>query len=168
MCGESVKRRHGTCGALRRNVMDPVRGGGHPRLAETAWWGRARPGEGAITDESRERRNERDLELVQQVRAGSRTAFEKLFEAWLGPVHALARRRCGPERAERVAEAALTSVFASLDDYRGEVPLAAWILGHTLRAARETAGAPAARPTPSARDADTPAVSAPSGAGRRC
>lgn len=97
----------------------------------------ANPGRGAIADQSHARRHEHDLDLARQVCAGSRAAFEKVFEAYFGPVHALVRRRCGPERAERLTEQVLSGMFAGMAAYRGEAPLAAWILAHVHRAVAE-------------------------------
>lgn len=70
-----------------------------------------------------------DLELVTAARAGDYAALSKLFDYYLPPVWAFARRETKTdEEARELASAILTTVFDHLDVYRGRVALAAWVL----------------------------------------
>lgn len=75
-----------------------------------------------------------DLDWVRDVRSGELVAFRRLYETFLPPVAAFARKKCAasPYATDRdVAEltaAILTAVFDHLDGYTGRAPLAAWVL----------------------------------------
>lgn len=79
-----------------------------------------------------------DLELVRRIERGDRDSFLLFYERFFAPIHAFARRRCACESdAEALCERVLTAAVASLGEWRGELPLAAWV--HAV--AREAAGA---------------------------
>lgn len=79
-----------------------------------------------------------DLELVTAARTGDYAALSKLFDYYLPPISAFARRETETEdEARELASAIFETVFDHLDVYRGRVALAAWV----LVIARRVAGA---------------------------
>ena len=79
-----------------------------------------------------------DTRTVERGLAGDREAFEAVYDASLGCVHAFASRRCrGRLATEALTEAILVRVFQDLGHYRGEVPWAAWLLSVAKRVVRE-------------------------------
>ena len=67
--------------------------------------------------------------LVQSALAGQREAFDRLFEHHFERVFAAALRRLGdPARAEAVTTAVFEGLVEVLPQYRGDRPLASWIL----------------------------------------
>jgi len=73
--------------------------------------------------------NRSDLVLARAVLDGDAAAFHKLYELYLPPVLAFARRHRPDEaQARRLAARILEAVFEHLEGYAGRTPLAAWVL----------------------------------------
>jgi len=79
-----------------------------------------------------------DTDLLARALRGDREAFETVFEASFRSVFAFAARRTsGRAAAERLTARVLRRSFASLDDYAGDVPFAAWLLEIAKQVERE-------------------------------
>lgn len=73
-----------------------------------------------------------DAELVSQILAGSRAAFELLYEAYFPRVYRFALKRLGdPGEAEDVTQETFVTVFRALPSYAGTSSLLVWIFGIT-------------------------------------
>ena len=73
-----------------------------------------------------------DSELVAQILAGSRDAFEMLYEAYFPRVYRFALKRLrDAAEAEDVAQEVFFTVFNVLDSYQGQAPLIVWVFGIT-------------------------------------
>lgn len=71
-----------------------------------------------------------DADLVEAVRAGSEAHFNELYNRYFARVYAFTSRRLrSREDAEEVVQEVFTSVFRSLDSYRGDSQLLTWIFG---------------------------------------
>jgi len=82
-----------------------------------------------------------DLALVRDALAGDAASFHKLFDLYLPPVVAFARReRASDAEALALAGRILEALFAHLGGYAGRTPLSAWVLAVARCVARE--GAP--------------------------
>lgn len=88
-----------------------------------------------------------DTQTVDRAIRGDREAFESVYEASFPCVHAFASRRCvGRVAAEALTEAILVRAFQDLEQYRGDVPWAAWLLGVAKQVERERRLAARRRP----------------------
>jgi RNA polymerase sigma-70 factor (ECF subfamily) len=75
-----------------------------------------------------------DEALVQQVLEGDRAAFEILYERYFPRVFRfVARRVSNRADAEEIVQEIFINVYSSIGGYRGEAPLAAWVLGLSRR-----------------------------------
>lgn len=82
-----------------------------------------------------------ELQLVAAAQAGDFAAFHKLYELYLPPVAAFARRASPTvEAAEELTQAILGAVFSHLDGFTGRVALAAWVLVVARKVAERHAG----------------------------
>jgi DNA-directed RNA polymerase specialized sigma24 family protein len=89
--------------------------------------------------------NPGDLDLARAVVDGDAAAFDELYERYLPPVLAFARRRRADERAARsLAATVLETVLEHLHGYSGRTPLAAWVLAVARLVARRAEAASAA------------------------
>lgn len=87
-----------------------------------------------IEQPKRERREEGEEALVQQVLAGDKAAFELLYERYLPRVAGFVRKRLdNPADTEEAVQDVFIAVFSSLASFRGEAPFAAWMLGIARR-----------------------------------
>ena len=87
-----------------------------------------------IEQPKRERREEGEEGLVQQVLAGDEAAFELLYERYLPRVAGFVRKRLdNPADTEEAVQDVFIAVFSSLASFRGEAPFAAWMLGIARR-----------------------------------
>jgi len=67
-------------------------------------------------------------DLLARAMAGDRGAHEALYRAFGGPVYSMARRMLQQSAlAEEVLQDTFIEVLGSIQGFRGEVPLAAWI-----------------------------------------
>ena len=77
---------------------------------------------------------ESDEVLVDRVRAGDRSAFNEIYGRYFKRVYAfLDRRLRNRADTEETTQEVFINIFSSLDSYRGDAPLAAWIFGLTRR-----------------------------------
>jgi RNA polymerase sigma-70 factor (ECF subfamily) len=67
-----------------------------------------------------------ERKLVEEARAGSREAFERILDACQDKVYNLVRRMVGAQDAEDVAQEALIEVCKSISGFRGRSRLATW------------------------------------------
>lgn len=73
-----------------------------------------------------------DAELVEQILAGSREAFDLLYETYFPRVYRFALKRLGdPAEAEDVTQEVFFTVYGALASYRGGSSLLVWIFGIT-------------------------------------
>jgi RNA polymerase sigma-70 factor (ECF subfamily) len=91
-----------------------------------------------VTDEnaalSRSRAEESDEALVDHIRAGDRSAFNEIYRRYFKRVYAfLDRRLRNRADTEETTQEVFINIFSSLDSYRGDAPLAAWIFGLSRR-----------------------------------
>jgi RNA polymerase sigma-70 factor, ECF subfamily len=102
-----------------------------------------------------------DEALMMDVRAGSRTAFELLFERYRTPIWRFFRRRTADAgRAEELAQDAFLALLESARRYEPRAPFRAYLFGiayNVLFADRRKA----ARQTTHSLDSDPPAPAAP-------
>jgi RNA polymerase sigma-70 factor, ECF subfamily len=101
-----------------------------------------------------------DEQLMLDVRAGSREAFETLFERYRGPVWRFFRRRVEvPARAEELAHDVFVAVLQNAVRYEPRSAFRSYLFGiayNALMAERRTAGHRAAEPLPADLAAATP------------
>jgi RNA polymerase sigma-70 factor (ECF subfamily) len=72
--------------------------------------------------------------LVDRVRNGDAEAFEAIYERYFKRIYHFVHRRLNIRAdAEEATQEVFISVFSSIDSYRGDAPLAAWIFGITRR-----------------------------------
>ena len=101
-----------------------------------------------------------DRELVNQILAGSREHFEKLYEAYFPRVFRFALKRLNDAgEAEDVTQEVFFTVFRSLASYEGSAPLLIWIFGIT----RNTVNRRFRRARPRLESLDAPGVEELSG-----
>ena len=75
-----------------------------------------------------------DEELVGQVVQGDGAAFQILYDRYFGRVYAFVQRRLRNRAdVEETVQEVFINVFSSIGSYRGEAPLAAWVLGLSRR-----------------------------------
>jgi RNA polymerase sigma-70 factor (ECF subfamily) len=75
-----------------------------------------------------------DQELIRRVGEGDEAAFEVLYERYFPRVYRFVDRRMRNRAdTEETVQEVFINVFSSLGSYRGEAPLAAWVLGVTRR-----------------------------------
>jgi len=75
-----------------------------------------------------------DAELVDRLRKGESSAFEALYERYFKRIYHFVDRRLSIRAdAEETTQEVFLCVFSSIDSYRGDAPLAAWIFGITRR-----------------------------------
>ena len=83
---------------------------------------------------SSSRADESDEALVDHLRAGDRSAFNEIYRRYFKWVYAfLDRRLRNRADTEETTQEVFINIFSSLDSYRGDAPLAAWIFGLTRR-----------------------------------
>ena len=71
----------------------------------------------------------RDVDaLVQRARSGDVAAFEQLYRAYVGRIHALCARLCGsPELARTLTQDAFVRAWEKLADFRGDAAFLTWL-----------------------------------------
>ncbi len=75
-----------------------------------------------------------DEELVDRLRTGDREAFDKIYQRYFKRVYAfLDKRLRNRADTEETTQEVFINIFSSIDGYRGDAPLAAWIFGLTRR-----------------------------------
>jgi RNA polymerase sigma-70 factor (ECF subfamily) len=76
-----------------------------------------------------------DETLIEQILAGDREAFDRLYERYFGRVYSFVRKRLDNRAdVEETVQEVFIGIFSCLDSYRREAPLGAWILGIARRA----------------------------------
>ena len=75
-----------------------------------------------------------DSEIVERVTGGDHDAFTLLYDRYFPRVyHFVNKRLRNRADTEETVQEIFTSVFSSIGSYRGEAPLAAWVLGVSRR-----------------------------------
>ena len=75
-----------------------------------------------------------DGELVDRLRKGDEQAFEILYQRYFKRIYHFVEKRLRQRAdAEETTQEVFICVFSSIDSYRGEAPVAAWIFGITRR-----------------------------------
>ncbi|MGB0617900.1 MAG: RNA polymerase sigma factor [Myxococcota bacterium] len=75
-----------------------------------------------------------DEELVERLRTGDREAFNEIYQRYFKRVYAfLDKRLRNRADTEETTQEVFINIFSSIDGYRGDAPLAAWIFGLTRR-----------------------------------
>lgn len=75
-----------------------------------------------------------DSELVDRLRLGDEDAFQELYDRYFKRIYNFVDRRLNIRAdAEETTQEVFIQVFSSIDSYRGEAPVAAWIFGITRR-----------------------------------
>lgn len=75
-----------------------------------------------------------DQELVDQIRAGDRAAFDEIYQRYFKRVYAfLDKRLRNRADTEETTQEVFINIFSSIDGFRGDAPFAAWIFGLTRR-----------------------------------
>lgn len=75
-----------------------------------------------------------DGELVDRLRKGDEQAFELLYQRYFKRIYHFVEKRLRIRAdAEETTQEVFINVFSSIDSYRGEAPVAAWIFGITRR-----------------------------------
>jgi len=75
-----------------------------------------------------------DNELVDLLRKGDKESFELLYQRYFKRIYHFVERRLDVRAdAEETTQEVFIAVFSSIDSYRGEAPVAAWIFGITRR-----------------------------------
>jgi RNA polymerase sigma-70 factor (ECF subfamily) len=64
---------------------------------------------------------------VSQAAAGDRVAFERLYRAHTGRVHALARRMAGAQAADELTQEVFIRAWQKLGSFRGEAAFGTWL-----------------------------------------
>lgn len=76
--------------------------------------------------------------LVTAARAGSRTAFDALYQRHAGRVYAFARHLSGSQaEAEDLTQEAFVAAFQGLGRFRGQSTVLSWLLGIVVRRRRD-------------------------------
>jgi RNA polymerase sigma-70 factor, ECF subfamily len=76
-----------------------------------------------------------DQELVEDIKAGSMEAMEKIIQRYEKPLYTFGLRMCGQKQdAEDMAQDALLSAFRYLGRFRGETKLRNWLFKIASRA----------------------------------
>jgi RNA polymerase sigma-70 factor (ECF subfamily) len=78
---------------------------------------------------------------VKRAARGDREAFERLYRAHVGRVHALARRISGPDAAPDLVQEVFVRAWRKLESFRGEAAFGTWLYRialNTLLAHRAT------------------------------
>jgi RNA polymerase sigma-70 factor (ECF subfamily) len=68
-----------------------------------------------------------DAEDARRAAAGDVRAFERLYRAHVGRVHALARRMMGAEDPQDVTQEVFVRVWRRIDSFRGESAFGTWL-----------------------------------------
>jgi RNA polymerase sigma-70 factor, ECF subfamily len=72
--------------------------------------------------------SERELELIEGMRAGDDRAFERLVREYIGPLHAVALRLLqNPADADDAVQEAFLNAFRNFDSFRGDARLSTWL-----------------------------------------
>lgn len=75
-----------------------------------------------------------DGELVDRLRKGDEQAFEMLYQRYFKRIYHFVEKRLRVRAdAEETTQEVFINVFSSIDSYRGEAPVGAWIFGITRR-----------------------------------
>jgi len=75
-----------------------------------------------------------DGELVDRLRKGDEQAFEILYNRYFKRIYHFVERRVRVRAdAEETTQEVFIAVFSSIDTFRGDAPVAAWIFGITRR-----------------------------------
>ncbi len=76
----------------------------------------------------------RDEELVTQILAGDREAFDTLYERYFVRLYRFVVRRVSNRAdADEIVQEVFFNLFSSLPSFRGEAPFGAWVFGLTRR-----------------------------------
>jgi RNA polymerase sigma-70 factor (ECF subfamily) len=91
-------------------------------------------GDADLADRTIDPKELSDSALVDRVRKGDAEAFEAIYERYFKRIYHFVDRRLNIRAdAEETTQEVFISVFSSIDSYRGDAPLAAWIFGITRR-----------------------------------
>lgn len=75
-----------------------------------------------------------DEQLVEQVKAGDREAFEALYRKFFPRIYRFVQKRMGNRSdVEETVQEIFIAAFSSLGAYRGEAPFGAWVYGLSRR-----------------------------------
>jgi RNA polymerase sigma-70 factor (ECF subfamily) len=75
-----------------------------------------------------------DHELVDQIRGGDAPAFDQLYDRYFKRVYRFVARRLNIRAdVEEATQEVFIAVFSSIESFRGEAPVSAWIFGITRR-----------------------------------
>jgi RNA polymerase sigma-70 factor (ECF subfamily) len=85
------------------------------------------PWERMATSEPRTTTNTGDAEDARRAAAGDVRAFERLYRAHVGRVHALARRMMGAEDPQDVTQEVFVRVWRRIGTFRGESSFGTWL-----------------------------------------
>jgi RNA polymerase sigma-70 factor (ECF subfamily) len=78
-----------------------------------------------------------DRQLVDDIRKGSREAFERFLDVYEDRVYGVVRRSVGPEDAEDVAQEALVQIYQSIGSFQGRSSLSTWVYRVTMNVCLE-------------------------------
>jgi RNA polymerase sigma-70 factor (ECF subfamily) len=77
---------------------------------------------------------ESDSELVDRIRKGDALAFDQLYDRYFKRVYRFVDRRMNIRAdVEEVTQEVFIAVFSSIESFRGEAPVSAWMFGITRR-----------------------------------
>jgi RNA polymerase sigma-70 factor (ECF subfamily) len=110
--------------------------GAHAELErrESSRQARNAAGTSEVVSPTTSQARESDEVLVDRVRAGDRSAFNEIYGRYFKRVYAfLDRRLRNRADTEETTQEVFINIFSSIDSYRGDAPLAAWIFGLTRR-----------------------------------
>ena len=109
--------------ARRESDLDPTLSA-PARRPDPAGRSAPRPTQGQLSDE----------DLVERLRTGDREAFDEIYQRYFKRVYAfLDKRLRNRADTEETTQEVFINIFSSIDGYRGDAPLAAWIFGLTRR-----------------------------------
>jgi RNA polymerase sigma-70 factor (ECF subfamily) len=75
-----------------------------------------------------------DRELVDHIRRGDTPAFDQLYDRYFKRVYRFVAKRLNIRAdVEETTQEVFIAVFSSIDSFRGEAPVSAWIFGITRR-----------------------------------
>jgi len=75
-----------------------------------------------------------ELALVEKVRSGDRSAFDRLYEQYFHRVYGFASRRVRDSHdTEEIVQEIFTTAFTAIHGFRGEAPFGAWLFGLARR-----------------------------------
>ena len=75
-----------------------------------------------------------DVELAQRLAQGDKEAFCQFYEAYFPRVYGFVQKKLSNRAdTEEVVQDVFLNIFLSIDSFRGEAPLAAWVFGVSRR-----------------------------------